>query len=99
MKSYPVITGKVSGFKISNCKCTNITFRFKEPNRVLIKGYVENPEGKAIPNAGVEIVRVDNRNNEEYSIGVVFTDKTGKYAVSIEVSESYDYKFNAYSPV
>lgn len=98
MKTYPVITSKISGDELKKCKVADVYFKFKESNRVLVIGYVQTPEGIGLENAGVEIIRIDNRTGEENPIGVVFTDNSGKYAVPLETSEYYDYIFNTYSP-
>ncbi|WP_270506043.1 hypothetical protein [Paraclostridium sordellii] len=97
-KTYPAINIKMDGAYLADCKNANMSFKFKENNRILVKGYVENPQGKKIINAGVEVIKVDNKNKKEEILGVIFTDNTGKYSVSLQVYKNCSYKFEIYSP-
>lgn len=96
---YPPIRIVLTGSQLATGGLSIPTNKFTLPNRVLIKGYVKTANNLPVINAAIEIIESSIATNAENSLGIVFTDDTGMYAVSLSVVNEYNYLFNAYFPL
>lgn len=99
MPTYPTVTKIIKSSFLNKGGAYIENVKFIESNRTLVKGSVCDTTGKPLEGVGVEIVLIDNTSYElkKYILGVVFSDKDGVYAVSLEVKDSYEYELNIYS--
>lgn len=84
----------VSGEEIVNNPVLDVSTTLSESGYFLLTGIVYAPGKQPLPNAAVEIYRIDdvaNPKNKEL-IGVTFTQDDGTYGISLPVGYSYSLK-------
>ena len=88
---------EIKGSYLYKHPCTNLKLFIDNYKSSMIDGVVKDPEGNPVPNVGIEIIRIEKTTNEEKTIGCIFTDEHGRYAISLKKSPDYSYKFKLYS--
>ena len=90
----------LTGCELDNNKTITLNFHFAREGYFLLTGFVLTPKGDPLPNAGLEITRIDGRYNPpiEKPIGVTFSKSDGSYGISFPLKLKCSYKITAYSP-
>lgn len=88
---------EIKGAYLYNHPCTKLKLYIDNFKSSMINGLVKDPQGNPVPNAGIEIIEINKTTNDEKTIGCIFTNKNGRYAVSLKKSPDYLYKFKLYS--
>lgn len=99
MPSYKPISITVS--TINNGDITNAdAAALAQWDRTLIFGVATDSESNPLQNAAINVIRLAAPGGEETSLGIVFTDASGKYGVSLPILTGTEvYRFDVYSPV
>ncbi|MGL5870045.1 hypothetical protein [Clostridium chrysemydis] len=78
-------------------KTASVCLKVDDYESTLIDGIVLDPFGVPVPNTGIEVIRVSKDNNEEETVGCIFSNEFGKYAFTLKIIEGYFYKFKLYT--
>jgi len=89
----------IKGSYLYNHPFTNVKLYIDNFKSSMINGTVTDPEGNPVPNAGIEIIKIEKTTNDETTVGCIFADKNGRYAVTLKKSPDYYYKFELYSQI
>lgn len=92
----------LSGCQIICCEVITVDMILPANSYILIKGIVYSPNGDPLPDAAVEVLKIDKTVEPpiETRIGVTFTMQDGSYGISLpRASSSYAYKLTAYSSI
>lgn len=69
-------------------------------DRTLAVGFVRNSASAAITNAAVNVIRLASAAGASTTLGTIYTDTKGEYAVSLPIlTGTQRYRFDAYSKV
>jgi hypothetical protein len=90
---------EIKGSYLYHHPCTNVQLYINNFKSSMINGTVTDPEGNPVPNAGIEIIKIEKTTNDETTVGCIFTDNKGRYAVTLKRSPDYCYKFKLYSQI
>lgn len=85
-----------SSYLYSN-KVSDVTILFEENYETLVEGRVFNPQNIPVPNAGIEVIKINKSNGIRTSIGTTSTNENGEYAFTINVDPGSYYEFKLYS--